>query len=182
MTEICIVRHGNTNWNNEHRIQGWTDVELNDSGINQIEEAAINLKKIGGFDMIITSDLIRAKHSAEIISKELSIPYFQDSSLRERKHGKLEGKTKIDIEKEYPNLNMFTIVEGRENMREFSSRICSFFKNIKAKYGDKNIILVTHGGVIKVLYSYFIDSEYEYFKNGEIRFFNLINGKLMLKE
>lgn len=180
MIKLCMVRHGNTDWNAQHRIQGWTDVDLNDCGIEQANEAAEKIKQYQPFDLIITSDLLRAAHTAEIISDGLDVPLIKNRDIRERKHGILEGRTGDEIRDEYPGLNLFSAVDGRETMKEFIRRIQVFLKYINDEYDGKSLIVVTHGGVLKVLYSYFIKEEYEYWKNGEVRLFVFENNTMQM--
>lgn len=171
-----MVRHGNTDWNNQHRIQGWTDVDLNENGIMQAYRASDMIKEYSSFDIVIASDLLRAHHTAKIISERLSIPFETDADIRERKHGILEGKTDTEVREKYPSLNMFSVVEGRETMKDFTRRIERFFYKISSEYDGKSIVVVTHGGVLKVLYSYYINEKYEYWRNGEVRLFEFENA------
>ena len=89
--KFYIIRHGQTNWNKEGRIQGKTDIELNEEGIKQAEEAKRILKDYP-IDMIVSSTLKRARKTAEIINEAKNVPIMFDKALEERGFGDFEGK------------------------------------------------------------------------------------------
>lgn len=102
-----MTRHGQTDWNLLGKIQGQTDIELNDTGRNQAEETGMQIQN-EKIDLIITSPLKRAKETAEIINKNFNVSIIEDDRLLERKYGRNEGSTKEDIqemEKKNPDVN-----------------------------------------------------------------------------
>ena len=102
---IIITRHGQTDWNFKHLMQGSTDIKLNQKGIEQAEEVASKLEK-EIIDLIICSPLVRARQTAEIINKNRNIPIRYDYRIVERDYGEYEGKSSNDFDfKEFWNYN-----------------------------------------------------------------------------
>lgn len=144
---IYIVRHGQTEWNRQKRIQGRADIPLNEKGKEQALETKNNLSSID-IDLIICSPLIRAKQTAEIINIDRDIKIIYDNRITERSFGKLEGTFIKDV-----NFNEFwdyyknIKIENMESMHELFDRVNEFLENIISKYSNKNILIVSHGGV-----------------------------------
>ncbi len=140
--KLLIVRHGQTDWNVEGKIQGIIDTELNATGIKQAELTRDKLQN-EKIDVIISSPLKRAKKTAEIIASGRKIPIICDKDIVERRFGKYEGlKLKhddIDIVKRSGEI-------GVETDNEFLIRIRKFLKGIKKQYNDKTVLIVTHKG------------------------------------
>ncbi len=160
--KILVTRHGQTNWNVIGKLQGQTDIELNDTGRLQAIETG-KLIKNEKIDLIITSPLKRAKETAEIINKNFNVTIIEDKRLMERYWGKSEGLTKEQIKeqkRENPlvddvwNYNKNVEFNNMENMHDFCKRIYEFLDEIMSKYKDNNILLVTHGGVSVPIKSY----------------------------
>ena len=152
---LLMVRHGRTNWNNLKKVQGTADIELNDEGIKQAEITAELLEK-ENIDLIITSPLIRAVQTAEIINTIHKCNIICDDRIIERDYGEFEGLNKydfnfIDFWTYSKNLNY----DKAENIQDFFKRIFNFFFFLKEKYKDKTILLVIHGGVSVAVNSYF---------------------------
>ncbi|WP_397537314.1 histidine phosphatase family protein [Rummeliibacillus pycnus] len=148
MTKIYIVRHGETDWNCEGRLQGGTDTTLNDRGKKQATVCRNYFKKIK-CDAIFTSTLQRAMLTATIMNEELKLPFFQLREFAERTFGVAEGMTyeervKVYPHKEYPN---------QEKIGQLKERIASGLLKIHEQYPDGSVILVTHGAVIHTLFS-----------------------------
>ncbi len=153
--KILLTRHGQTDWNVLGKIQGLTDIELNETGIKQAEETREKLldKKI---DLILTSPLKRAKKTAEIIGKGRNIPIIVDNGLIERAFGKNEGKTREEFDfDEVWNYKLNKQYEDAESVGDLFNRIDTFLNNIKETYPDKTVLLVTHGGVSIPIRAYF---------------------------
>lgn len=154
---IYIIRHGQTDWNIEHRIQGKTDIVLNTEGIKQVElitQKIANLK----IDSIISSDLKRAYMTAQIINEKFNKTIKADKRLREFNFGTLEGITRDQITQEIwekfdENPKQF----NAETKKEVFNRIKSFIDDIKSKNLNKNVLVVTHGGPIRMI-NYYIDN------------------------
>jgi broad specificity phosphatase PhoE len=97
MTEIGLIRHGITDWNQLEKMQGTSDIPLNDEGRDQARKLASRLHQDEKWDMIITSDLSRAKETGEIIGKKLDLPVsFVDKRIQEINLGEIEGTTEAE--------------------------------------------------------------------------------------
>ena len=142
---IYIVRHGQTDFNLEKRITGRLDIPLNETGIKEASIVKEKLKDIK-FDYVFVSPLIRAIKTAEIITNQEK---FIDNRLIERYNGDLEGKIKR------PDIDYKSSLNNLEPIEDMSKRVKSFFDEIKEKYPQKNILVVTHGGVIINVRYYF---------------------------
>lgn len=152
-TKICLIRHGQTDWNNQKLIQGRIDNPLNDTGKSQLKIVGKYLKETDNiWDIIITSPLTRAIESATIVKNELD---FQDEliinpNVIEREFGKAEGETICeDIYNKITNDD----VEGLEKSYELQERAYNAILDIANKYQGKNILIVTHSHFIKGLFT-----------------------------
>lgn len=149
------TRHGETDWNLYGKVQGKADIELNAKGIEQAKETMDKLKE-EKIDFIICSPLKRARQTAEIINSEKNISIIFDERISERDFGEMEGMSKDDFDFEaFWNYKKNVTYEKAENIRVFFNRIFLFLDEIKKKYKDKNILLVTHGGVSIAVNCYF---------------------------
>lgn len=162
--KILITRHGQTDWNVLGKIQGQTDIELNDNGRQQAKETG-ELIKNENIDIIITSPLKRAKETAKIINENFNVTIIEDNRLMERNFGNSEGLTKDDRRKlkeinpevnDVWNYNKNIDFNGMETMQDFCNRIYKFLDEIINKYRYKNILIVTHGGVYVPIKCYFM--------------------------
>lgn len=150
--KIYIARHGQTNWNIQHKAQGRTDIPLNETGIKQAEALRDNIKDIE-FTAVYASPLKRAARTAEIATdNKYKINY--DDRLVERSFGDFEGKeinnwtetTGYDI----GNLRLNTNVGNIEPVKDVLARTKAFLDDLKAKHTDDDIILVVaHGQVAR---------------------------------
>lgn len=154
---IYIIRHGQTDWNIEHRTQGQTDIALNTNGIKQAElitRKIVNLK----IDNIISSDLKRAYMTAQIINKNFNKNIKTDKRLREFCFGTLEGITRDKITQEiWDDFNKNPKQFNAETKEEIFHRIKSFIDDIKSNNINKNTLVVTHGGPIRMI-KYYLDN------------------------
>lgn len=154
--KLYVVRHGQTNWNIEHRLQGTSDIPLNDTGIKQAQNLAETFKNID-FDFIFSSPLQRAYDTASIINKYKNLPIHIDSRLIERGFGDFEGLDDIssfdcDINKllnYYLNYTHYHV----EPIQNVFTRVSALLTDFKSNYPNKKILLATHGGVVQVLES-----------------------------
>ncbi|MEK7591329.1 MAG: class I tRNA ligase family protein [Patescibacteria group bacterium] len=157
--DMTLVRHGQTDWNEERLCQGQEgDRPLTDLGRNQAKELAKTLKK-KKYDAIVTSDLIRAKETAEILGRELGLPITEETDLlRERKFGRWVGMKLDDIVKKHPlrvetgefGVHHETAPKG-ETLSEFLARAEKAADYLRARHAGKRILVVTHGGMIQAL-------------------------------
>lgn len=151
--EMDLIRHGQ---DEEDKLGGWSDNHLTSEGISQITSLARTID--GNYDLLISSDLNRAKESAEIISKELQMDIVFNQNLREINNGDLRNLTKTQFDESYPNLffsslGMDESYPNGESPTSFYNRVYSEFLRIINENKGKKILIVTHGGVITILLS-----------------------------
>ena len=147
---ICLLRHGETDWNNLGKYQGREDVPLNTAGIKQAKEAGNYLKRFN-WKLIITSPLSRAKTSAEIVSGELgNIEIHEEPDFIERDYGKLSGTVSTEREKYFPD-GKNTGIEPFEALQ--NRTVNALLKHIKEHEGT-DIIIVSHGAAINSIMAY----------------------------
>ena len=152
---LLLTRHGQTDWNVQGRIQGKTDIELNNTGIKQAEETREKLLNYD-IDYIISSPLKRAKKTAEIIGKGRNIPIIIDERIEERAFGEFEGKTRNEMDFSLLwNYRVNKKFEKAESVGEVFNRVNNFLENLKEEYPDKTVLLVTHGGISVPIRVYF---------------------------
>jgi len=152
---ICLLRHGETDWNNIEKIQGREDIPLNNTGIRQIEETIGYLKSIE-WKVIITSPLIRAKMSAEIISEEIgNINILEELDFVERDYGKASGMTIDEANLIFPDGKW----EGIESSEVLQNRTVHALMKYINMYDTNNIIIVSHGSAINSILAYLSKNE-----------------------
>lgn len=148
MTTIGLVRHGITDWNIQGIAQGSSDVPLNETGRQQAESLASRLAAEENWDLIISSDLSRAKETAEIIGRKLHLPVSHfDTRLRERSGGKIEGTTEEErLEKWGPDWRNLDL--AMEDLNEATERGLACFEDILQNFNGQRVLLVSHGALI----------------------------------
>ncbi|MGP7818382.1 histidine phosphatase family protein [Niallia sp. 01092] len=146
MTNICLIRHGETDWNSLGKIQGKTDIPLNEKGIKQAENCRDHLKG-SNWNVMVTSPLIRAKKTATIINEALNLPLVEMEQFMERSFGEAEGKTREEREKLYPDLQY----PNQESREDLIDRILKGLQKVVLDYPNKNVLLVAHGAVIHTI-------------------------------
>ncbi|MFP4011950.1 MAG: histidine phosphatase family protein [Spirochaetaceae bacterium] len=150
MTEICLVRHGETDWNAQELIQGSADVALNDLGRAQAHAAA-ELLAAHRPDVIYASPLSRAYDTASIIADSLGLsPILTDPALVERRFGAAEGIPISERRKRYGT----GPIPGAEDWSEVRTRSLRAMESIRDAHAGRRVLVVTHGGVIKSLVAY----------------------------
>jgi len=158
-TRICVVRHGETFWNAERRIQGHLDIGLNPTGLRQAQAAARRLKgEGGGIAAVYSSDLARARVTAEAIAAHLGKPVQLRPALRERRYGLFEGLTYDDARREHPDAYAAfearqpeMPIPGGESLVDFSSRVTDCLEQLAKAHPGESVVLVCHGGVLDVI-------------------------------
>ena len=164
---VYLVRHGQTDWNAQGVTQGQTDVPLNSEGMKQAQILGQNLKDIK-FDAVFSSDLIRAKRTAKIITLERKMAIETTRLLRERRYGKLDGKPYQMMKEFYETWERLSKKErvqykpykGYETDEEMISRFITFLREIAIVYLDKIILIVSHGGIMRVLLNHLSEKTY----------------------
>ena len=147
ITTICLVRHGETDWNACGRLQGKTDIPLNDKGRMQANQCGMYLAK-SDWDVIISSPLKRAVETAEIISSYIVQPTILTMvEFIERDYGDAEGMTFTEKRMAYPDKRY----PNKEKRELFDNRIMDGLCKIQEAYPNKRVVLVAHGAVIKAL-------------------------------
>lgn len=157
-TRFIVVRHGETEWNVATRIQGQTDSDLTANGLAQAEAIGARLAR-ERFDAIVASDLGRALRTAERIAFHCGLPVETDPRLRERSFGQGEGMTYAEVEGRWPgvfsraaNTDPDVSIPGGETRRAFHERIRAAFEALAHAHAGSRVAVVTHGGVLAVLY------------------------------
>ena len=158
ITTLVLIRHGETEWNRDGRIQGHLDSALTTIGIAQAEACAMRLQT-ENLEQVIASDLPRVKHTADILVAGRNLPIQFGPEFRERAYGIGEGMTFAELDAIHPEMYSslrttdpdFT-VEGGESRRQFHDRIIRAMWQVVADHSGKRILVVTHGGVLGVIY------------------------------
>lgn len=158
-TRIIAVRHGETAWNVAARIQGQTDIGLNDNGRWQADRVAQALAQepIGA---VYSSDLGRAHQTAQAIARCCARPVIPHTGLRERHFGMFEGRTFDEIHQTWPEhaehwrkrLPDWAPPQGGESLLALRERVAHTVHTLAAPHGGQQIVLVAHGGVLDALY------------------------------
>jgi len=150
---IYVVRHGETDWNAQNKLQGKTDIPLNENGINSAKILMKELEDVE-FDFVFSSPLKRAKETCRIIINNNKAIVFDDR-LVERNHGELEGKHKNEFDKHRLwSLTESSPYESVETLDALRFRIYGFLDSLKT-HKDKNILIVSHAGAIRIMTEYF---------------------------
>nr|GMD80779.1 phosphoglycerate mutase-like protein 4 [Ipomoea batatas] len=160
-TEIIVIRHGETEWNAEGRIQGHLDVELNDIGRQQAYAVADRLSREPKISVVYSSDLKRAFETAETIASSCGVlEVVKDPELRERHLGDIQGLTVSEASQKSPNAYKAMVSRrtdqeipgGGESLDQLYQRCTSSLQRIAEKHRGKRVVVVTHGGVIRALH------------------------------
>lgn len=151
MTHLCLVRHGQTDWNLEGRYQGQSDVPLNQKGLEQARSLAERLKG-ETFYAIFSSDLTRARQTAEPIANLLGLPIQLEPGLREINQGQWEGVLVEDIKARYAEIWSKRTEDpanvrppGGETVREVATRVYAALDNIARRFPNGQVLIVSHG-------------------------------------
>jgi probable phosphoglycerate mutase len=159
-TRICFVRHGETNWNAERRMQGHIDIPLNANGISQAERLANALIRVKhSFDVIYSSDLERALHTANAVARALSLDVQITPRLRERNVGKLQGLLLAEAPVLLPEIWQRHIAReldhdlgGGESIRTFHQRMQEILELFLNEHRGQSVLAVSHGGSLDMIY------------------------------
>ena len=158
VTRVLAIRHGETAWNVDTRIQGQLDIPLNDTGRWQAHRLALAVAE-EGLDAIYASDLLRAYETAQAVARGSGREIVTDTGLRERGFGAFEGLTFKEIEQRWPEQSERWRrrdpdfgPEGGEKLRDFFARSVETATRLAAAHPGQTIALVAHGGVMDCLY------------------------------
>lgn len=149
-TELLVIRHGQSTWNEEHRWQGQADPPLSSHGRRQAWTAA---QSIGQVDIIVSSPQIRASETAAIISGEIGVgPVQVVDGLHERGAGEWSGLVRSEIDSRWPGwVHSDRRPEGWEADAVFVPRVLAAFERVRAEFAGATVLVVSHGGVIITL-------------------------------
>ncbi len=163
-TIFCLIRHGATDWGkNGVEFKGTADFPLNSEGIKQTRSLARRLKK-HKWELILSSDLQRARETAAILSEELQIPIILQSSLRERNHGILTTKS---VHPRTDKINFLSKASGREPLGKFIKRVQTF-GSLLYKHRQNNILVISHGGFLRTFAAVLLRRQKHKWGNNEI--------------
>ena len=164
---LAFIRHGQTDWNRDIRLQGSSDIPLNDTGRMQAMDAIASLRGVD-WEVIVSSPLLRARETASIIAAGLGIelgPSYDE--LVERDYGEGEGATEEVIAARWPNRKY-------PGLDSVVARGLAALERIHADYGDRNILVVCHGTIIRYTLSSIAGHKFEQIRNGSISTFERV--------
>lgn len=158
MTELILLRHGETDWNRELRFQGHVDVGLNAIGLEQAQRLA---RRLAGetAHRLYASDLLRAQQTAQPVARQLGLASVTDPGLREQSFGQVDGMRVEDIKAQHPQAWAGWLLfkedygmPGGETTRQFHARVMDAVNRLVAAHRGETLVVVTHGGVLDMVY------------------------------
>lgn len=157
-TRFIVVRHGETQWNVDGRVQGHRDSPLTAKGLAQADAIGERLAR-EHFDALVASDLGRTMQTAWRIGRRCGLAVAADRRLRERSFGVGEGLTYDELDRRWPDAFSRTaetdpdfVVPGGESRRQFHERVREAFEALAREHDGRRIAVVSHGGVLAALY------------------------------
>jgi len=148
---LYVVRHGETIWNVEKKVQGVTDIPLTDKGKKEAEELQDLISTLN-IDVVISSPLERARETAKILINS-KLPINTDDRIKERDWGMNEGALIDTVDRwDCWDVILNTKVQNIECIQDFMYRVSNFIEDIKIRYKDKNVLIVTHSAVSRVIH------------------------------
>lgn len=175
--KFYVIRHGETEFNYSDRLTGQTDIPISEEGVRQIKAVAQDIPK--DIVAIYSSDLLRTKQTVEILNRNFNLPVLYDSRLRERSFGSLEGKawTDFDVDGSIRAKDVSQKYDyrpyGGESIEDVRKRVLDCLKDIFAKEDGSPVLIVGHGGVIRLLHHLHNNEVHELVHNGSIHEFNI---------
>ena len=158
-THFWLIRHGETQWNANKRLQGWLDIPLSPIGTKQAEQLGDYLRSPSfqiPVDVVVSSDLSRAFETARIAASHFGRPIEANQGLRERSYGIYQGQdwsTLNNMLADSQGVNFRDPqqhIEGGEALHSFHSRIVAAFEDLAQRYRGQNVLAFSHGGVIDI--------------------------------
>jgi 2,3-bisphosphoglycerate-dependent phosphoglycerate mutase len=157
-TDVILVRHGQTDWNRDRRFQGHIDIGLNERGRTEAQQLALRLAR-APISAIYSSDLARARDTAQPSAQLLGKVVQQTRRLRERSFGIFEGLTISEIQRAYPNeyqrwaeRDPHYAIPGGSSLVEDRLRVLSVLHDLAEDHSGQTILIVTHGGALDLVY------------------------------
>jgi len=158
VTELILIRHGETDWNTQQRIQGHIDIPLNRTGLAQATAIGERFSDVE-IDVLVSSDLLRATQTMAPIAEARGMQALTDVRLRERHLGILQGKTRDEAQSLAPEaFEVFrsrakdAVLEDGESLTTFADRVIDVLVELTEMHRNKRIVAVTHGGVLDIAY------------------------------
>lgn len=158
VTRFCLIRHGETDWNSEKRIQGQIDIDLNAAGESQATALRAGLAQ-HGFAAVYSSDLLRAWRTAQIATAGLGLAVLPAPTLRERHFGVLQGTTSHEASLKHPDVYRHHQTrtpdhdyETGESLIVFAARVTAGLDVLATRHAGQSVLAFTHGGVLDVVY------------------------------
>ena len=163
MTEIWLVRHGETPWNAERRVQGWEDIGLNETGVEQARALGRHIKNLTQagqrLDAVYTSDLKRAHATAQTVADEVGLPLNIHKGVRERHFGVLQGLVYDEMDAHAPEAAAIwrardpnAELPGGESLGFFYARVVEAINEIAARHVGQCVMVVSHGGAMDIIW------------------------------
>ena len=157
-TRLCIVRHGETDWNAERRLQGQADIGLNSTGRAQAQAMRARLHA-QRFAAAYSSDLARAWHTAEIALADTPLAVSPAPTFRERDYGRYQGLTAADAARDHPAMHaahqardIHYDYESGESLAAFAARVTTGMQMLAERHAGEQALVFTHGGVLDIIY------------------------------
>lgn len=158
MTDLILIRHGETDWNRELRFQGHVDIGLNQVGHEQARRIGLRLARESAH-RLYASDLMRAQETAAPVGAGLGLATVTDAALREQNFGAVDGMRVDDIKTQFPQewegwlrFEEDFCMPGGETTRQFHARIMGAVHRLAAAHRGETLVVVTHGGVLDMVY------------------------------
>src|SRR5690606_34862179 len=156
MSELWLIRHGETEWNRQRRVQGSVDIPLNDVGRQQARLLARRfVDEPCRIDAVVSSDLIRSVETARASADVLALPVELDAGLRERRYGIFEGLSFNDLALKFPSAAkavrercVHYNLEDGESLVVFQRRIFATLESIAQRYPNQRVLVFTHSAVL----------------------------------
>jgi len=156
-TEIILIRHGETEWNSQKRMQGHSNSDLSEVGMGQIQALGELMKNVS-FDHIYSSDSLRTRQTAEAITQYSGHTLQFDQRIREKNLGVFEGLTSTEAKELHPEIyRLFKtaganyVIDEGESTQQLLERALEFIEEIRRRHPQERVVMVTHGGVVRVL-------------------------------
>ncbi len=156
-THFWLIRHGETEWNANRRLQGWLDIPLSAVGLEQARQLGTYLQSLDApqFAAVHSSDLSRAAETARLATAHLGLPVKTSTALRERNYGVYQGLdwnalTEGLAEQGINFRDPDQLVEGGESLREFAERVSAEFVRLSLQHPGQNVLVFAHGGVVDI--------------------------------
>ena len=157
-TRLCIVRHGETDWNAERRLQGQADIGLNATGRAQAQAIRTHLHT-QRFAAAYSSDLARAWRTAEIALAGTPLAVSPAPTFRERDYGRYQGLTATDAARDHPAMHashqardIHYDYENGESLVAFAARVTAGMQALTERHAGEQVLVFTHGGVLDIIY------------------------------